>query len=676
MSRQRSFNWKVSRRTGVEISARRRLVLEGLESRKLLAVDVTGLSPADDATAVLAGDNLVMTFSEDVLPGPGAGFILIKNADDHSVIEGINVNSDRVTFDGATVTIDPTADLPADTNIYVEISPAAFQDTLSAAGNAVIFSEDFERLPMLDSPLALDGEFNPGADANQYALTFTGTLVVMEAGEYTFGGNSDDGMWLLLDLNQNGDVLDFADEVIIDQTTHGNQDRLSTCGIESGVQACVGAGTESYFFEEGEYLFQYGYFEQGGGSSGEFFYAKGTLEAFDPNAFVLIGDDSQGIGVGEDGITATTYKAEDGTTVTYFVARDMVDGFLSPAAGFPVSAPVDFADAWNTGGQGRFGINNPVPGVPETDEGEGTDWSDQVPFGWAKENPAPHPEGGQPEFDGWIPMDKNWWINQQGNQERTDFELGQGVVAVADPDAYDDFDIDIDVDGGLFHALFTTPEIDLTGVAAGSAVLNFDSSFRAEPTQIAVAEVSFDGGATWEEILRYDGAVETDRAHTNEALSFPLNNPAGGTMLARWSLLQASNDWWWAIDNVVVTADVATNVYEGIADPTVWNFDTFAGTGGLESDFNQDGMVDLSDFNILKANFGQSGATMADGDANADGTVDLSDFNILKSQFGQSAAIAASIASSRADAAFADYGSGDDDEDEELLALGTNLDLL
>ena len=43
--------------------------------------------------------------------------------------------------------------------------------------------------------------------------------------------------------------------------------------------------------------------------SGEFFYARGDFEVFDADAFVLVGDDSQGIGVTADGITATTYKS-------------------------------------------------------------------------------------------------------------------------------------------------------------------------------------------------------------------------------------------------------------------------------------------------------------------------------------------------------------------------------
>lgn len=61
----------------------------------------------------------------------------------------------------------------------------------------------------------------------------------------------------------------------------------------------------------------------------------------------------------------------------------------------------------------------------------------------------------------------------------------------------------------------------------------------------------------------------------------------------------------------------------------------------LAGDINLDDVVDLVDFNILKANFGISGAEVAygDGDLNADMAVDLLDFNILKSNFGATAAV-------------------------------------
>ncbi|MFO0898334.1 MAG: ELWxxDGT repeat protein [Pirellulales bacterium] len=53
----------------------------------------------------------------------------------------------------------------------------------------------------------------------------------------------------------------------------------------------------------------------------------------------------------------------------------------------------------------------------------------------------------------------------------------------------------------------------------------------------------------------------------------------------------------------------------------------------LAGDANGDGRVDLTDFGILKANFG-TGTTRAEGDFDGNGQVDLSDFGILKAEFG------------------------------------------
>ncbi len=60
---------------------------------------------------------------------------------------------------------------------------------------------------------------------------------------------------------------------------------------------------------------------------------------------------------------------------------------------------------------------------------------------------------------------------------------------------------------------------------------------------------------------------------------------------------------------------------------------------GLPGDVNADGKVDLTDFGVLKDNFG-SGTTLAQGDLNGDAKVDLTDFGILKDNFGKSAAAA------------------------------------
>ncbi len=54
----------------------------------------------------------------------------------------------------------------------------------------------------------------------------------------------------------------------------------------------------------------------------------------------------------------------------------------------------------------------------------------------------------------------------------------------------------------------------------------------------------------------------------------------------------------------------------------------------LNGDANHDGRVNLLDFNILAANFGQSPRNFSQGDFNYDTIVNLSDFNILASRFG------------------------------------------
>ena len=52
-------------------------------------------------------------------------------------------------------------------------------------------------------------------------------------------------------------------------------------------------------------------------------------------------------------------------------------------------------------------------------------------------------------------------------------------------------------------------------------------------------------------------------------------------------------------------------------------------------DANLDGAVNLTDFNALAANFGQSGRTWEQGDFSEDGTVNLVDFNLLAANFGK-----------------------------------------
>ncbi len=55
----------------------------------------------------------------------------------------------------------------------------------------------------------------------------------------------------------------------------------------------------------------------------------------------------------------------------------------------------------------------------------------------------------------------------------------------------------------------------------------------------------------------------------------------------------------------------------------------------LRGDANGDGRVNLNDFNILAANFGQSQRNFTQGDFDYNNVVNLADFNLLASRFGQ-----------------------------------------
>jgi methionine-rich copper-binding protein CopC len=91
------------------------------------APTIATLSPADDATGADLVANLVATFDENIQKG--TGFITLKKTADDSTVETFDVaTSPRITVSGASLTIDPTANLAAATGYYVQIDPTAIQD--------------------------------------------------------------------------------------------------------------------------------------------------------------------------------------------------------------------------------------------------------------------------------------------------------------------------------------------------------------------------------------------------------------------------------------------------------------------------------------------------------------------------------------------------------------------
>ena len=76
----------------------------------------------------------------------------------------------------------------------------------------------------------------------------------------------------------------------------------------------------------------------------------------------------------------------------------------------------------------------------------------------------------------------------------------------------------------------------------------------------------------------------------------------------------------------------AADVTDEAGNPLAANFGTTFFF--LMADADHDGRVNLNDFNILAANFGQSPRDFTQADFNYDGVVNLNDFNILAARFG------------------------------------------
>ena len=187
--------------------------------------------------------------------------------------------------------------------------------------------------------------------------------------------------------------------------------------------------------------------------------------------------------------------------------------------------------------------------------GDGTDWTDELPAGWTMTFTGP--VGDPIEFQGWRVHDVDSWIATEGDQDRSTWTHGgvgaHGSVLVVDPDAYDD---GTDIGAEHMATSITTPPIDLSTVVAGSVNIAFDSFFRNEEPSDLSLDVSYDGGANYSNLLYYESDDLGDGAVFDEQLQYDVNNPATGSLVFKFSLLDGDNDWWWAIDNVQVTGQL------------------------------------------------------------------------------------------------------------------------
>ncbi len=179
-----------------------------------------------------------------------------------------------------------------------------------------------------------------------------------------------------------------------------------------------------------------------------------------------------------------------------------------------------------------------------------------APAGWVVDSTGTPALGdddvGVFEFEQWSFMDSDFWTFAD-DQDRELFTKASGVFAVADSDEWDD--LNDPGDFGDMTTLMQTPVIDITGLASDEELtLEFDSSWRAEGGQIASITALLDGVPV--EILLWDGDSASSDFHasdTNESVSVTFDSAGASTLVLEFNYV-GNNNWWWAVDNIQVSA--------------------------------------------------------------------------------------------------------------------------
>jgi hypothetical protein len=102
--------------TATKISAQE---FEGTGDKLIFSPSITSFSPTDGATGVLVESNIVLTFDQPIYAGVGS--IFLRNSSGiGTIIEAIGIGStSQITISNQTLTINPSANLPPNTDVYV-----------------------------------------------------------------------------------------------------------------------------------------------------------------------------------------------------------------------------------------------------------------------------------------------------------------------------------------------------------------------------------------------------------------------------------------------------------------------------------------------------------------------------------------------------------------------------
>jgi hypothetical protein len=169
-------------------------------------------------------------------------------------------------------------------------------------------------------------------------------------------------------------------------------------------------------------------------------------------------------------------------------------------------------------------------------------------------DPVPNNNIGSFDLEAWSFMDTAFHTFVDG-QGREDFTKADGSYAVADGDEWDDLGNPDASNTNPLQVLMQSPVIDLLGNAE-VLKLTFDSSWRQEGDQEVIITADFGGGPVvimhWESSDGNPANFHDD--NTNESVVVKTDIPGGATTVQLEFEYRGFDDWWWAVDNIAVSA--------------------------------------------------------------------------------------------------------------------------
>ncbi|ORT61597.1 alkaline phosphatase family protein [Streptomyces sp. CB03238] len=161
------------------------------------------------------------------------------------------------------------------------------------------------------------------------------------------------------------------------------------------------------------------------------------------------------------------------------------------------------------------------------------------PSGWSVINNAMG-TGGMTEWRGWSFATDEFWSRTQRDQQRELNVRARGVFAVADSDEWADRTF-----SGTYDSTLVSPAYTVSGKT--KVTLDFTTLYRQEGSQTAEVLASFNGGTP-----------TVVKSYTSDVISKPqsltVTVPSGASSVSFRFRYTGSNNWYWTIDGVKITA--------------------------------------------------------------------------------------------------------------------------